>query len=121
VLAALYFIVLEFCVVCALALLFSSFSTPIMSAVFTFALFVIGSLADDLRGFARITHGLPGAIATAIAYLVPNFSAFNIINQAAHGEAVPGQLILYNSIYALLYSATAIAGAVLVFQRRNLK
>ena len=121
VLAALYFIVLEFSVVCALALLFSSFSTPIMSAVFTFALFVIGSLADDLRGFARITHGLSGAIATAIAYLVPNFSAFNIINQAAHGEAVPGQLILYNSIYALLYSATAIAGAVLVFQRRNLK
>jgi Cu-processing system permease protein len=121
VLAALYFIVLEFFVVCALALLFSSFSTPIMSAVFTFALFVIGSLADDLRGFARITHGLPGAIATAIAYLIPNFSAFNIINQAAHGEAVPGQLILYNSVYALLYSATAIAGAVLIFQRRNLK
>ena len=121
VLAALYFIVLEFFVVCALALLFSSFSTPIMSAVFTFALFVIGSLADDLRGFARITHGLPGAFATAIAYLVPNFSAFNIINQAAHGEAVPGQLILYNSVYALLYSATAIAGAVLIFQRRNLK
>ncbi len=121
VLAALYFIVLEFFVVCALALLFSSFSTPIMSAVFTFALFVIGSLADDLRGFARITHGLTGAIATGIAYLVPNFSAFNIINQAAHGDAVPGQLILYNSLYALLYSATAIAGAVLIFQRRNLK
>jgi hypothetical protein len=37
VLAALYFIVLEFFVVCALALFFSSFSTPIMSAVFSFA------------------------------------------------------------------------------------
>ena len=35
VLAALYFIVLQFLIVCALALLFSSFSTPLMSAVFT--------------------------------------------------------------------------------------
>ena len=57
VLVALYFIVLQFLIVCALALFFSSFSTPLMSAVFTFALFVIGSLAEDLRGFARITHG----------------------------------------------------------------
>jgi ABC-type transport system involved in multi-copper enzyme maturation permease subunit len=121
VLLALYFIVLEFFIVCALALLFSSFSTPIMSAVFTFALFVIGSLADDLRGFARITKGAAGVVATALAYLVPNFSAFNIINEAAHGAAVPGRMVLYNTAYALLYSAMAISGAVLIFQRRNLK
>jgi Cu-processing system permease protein len=121
VLAALYFIVLEFLIICALALLFSSFSTPLMSAVFTFALFVIGSLAEDLRGFARITEGLPGVVATALAYLVPNFVSFNIINQAAHGDAVPGRLILYNTLYALLYSAMALSGAVLIFQRRNLK
>jgi ABC-type transport system involved in multi-copper enzyme maturation permease subunit len=121
VLIALYFIVLEFLIVCALALLFSSFSTPLMSSVFTFALFLIGSLADDLRGFARMTHGLTGALATGVAYLVPNFSAFNIINQAAHGDPVPGRLIAYNTAYALLYSAMTISGAVLIFQRRNLK
>lgn len=121
VMVALYFIVLEFLIVCALALFFSSFSTPLMSAVFTFALFVIGSLSEDLRGFASITHGLGGWIATALAYVVPNFSALNVINRVAHGDPVPGQLILYNTIYAVLYSTMAISGAVLVFQRRNLK
>jgi Cu-processing system permease protein len=121
VLVALYFIVLEFLIVCAVSLLFSSFSTPLLSALFTFALFIIGSLADDLRGFARFTQGFTGNIATAIADLVPNFSAFNIINQAAHGYPVPGRLIIYNTLYALLYSAMAISGAVLIFQRRNLK
>src|SRR5450631_3998971 len=60
VLVALYFIVLQFLIVCALALFFSSFSTPLMSAVFTFALFVIGSLAEELRGFAKITQGAAG-------------------------------------------------------------
>jgi Cu-processing system permease protein len=121
VLVALYFIVLQFFIVCALALFFSSFSTPLMSAVFTFALFVIGSLAEDLRRFARITHGLGGWLATGIAYLVPDFSALNVISQVAHGDAVAGRLILYNTAYALLYTAMAISGAVLIFQRRNLK
>jgi hypothetical protein len=45
----------------------------------------------------------------------------NVISQAAHGDTIPGHLILYNSVYALLYSAMAISGAVLIFQRRNLK
>ncbi len=121
VLAALYLIVLQFFMVCALALFFSSFSSPLLSAVFTFALFVIGSLSDDLRGFAGIARGIGAWIATAIAYLVPNFSALNVINTVAHGEAIAGRLILYNTIYALLYSTVAIAAAVLVFQRRNLK
>ena len=121
VLVALYFIVLQFLIVCALALFFSSFSTPLMSAVFTFALFIIGSLAEDLRGFARIAHGAGGLVATAIAYLVPNFSALNVISQVAHGDAVAGRLILYNTLYSLLYSAMVISGAVLIFQRRNLK
>jgi ABC-type transport system involved in multi-copper enzyme maturation permease subunit len=121
VLVALYFIVLQFLIVCALALFFSSFSTPLLSAVFTFALFVIGSLTGDLRGLATITPGLGGWLATVTSYLVPNFSALNVINQVAHGDAIPGRLILYNSVYALLYSTMTIAGAVLIFQRRNLK
>ena len=121
VIAALYFIVLQFFIVCALAIFFSSFSTPLMSAVFTFALFVIGSLSEDLRTLAKASHGIGGWMATAIAYLIPNFSALNVVNRVAHGDSLPGRLILYNTIYAVLYSAMAISGAVLVFQRRNLK
>lgn len=121
VVVALYFIVLQFLIVCSLALLFSTFSTPLLAAVFTFALFVIGSLSDDLRGFARVAHGVVGWIATAVAYLVPNFSVLNVINSVAHGDAVAGRLILYNTVYALLYSTVAISGAVLIFQKRNLK
>src|SRR5947199_2253507 len=64
VLVALYFIVLQFVIVTALALLFSSFSSPLMAAVFAFALFVIGSFSEDLRGFAAIAHGVTRWLAT---------------------------------------------------------
>jgi Cu-processing system permease protein len=121
ILTALYFIVLQFFMVCALALLFSSFSSPMLAAVFTFALFVIGNLSEDLRGVAAVAKGVSGWIATAVAYIVPNFAALNVANQVAHGETIAGRLIVYNSLYSLLYSAMAISGAVLIFQRRNLK
>ena len=68
-----------------------------------------------------MADGAEGWLATAIAYLIPNFSALNVISQVAHGDPVPGRLILYNSLYAVLYAAMAISGAVLIFQRRNLK
>jgi Cu-processing system permease protein len=121
VLVALYFIILQFLMITALALLFSSFSSPLLSAVFAFALFVIGSFAEDLRGFAALTSGFARWIVTGLAYLLPNFTALNVIGSVAHGQAVPGHLILYNSVYALFYSAMALSGAVLIFEHRNLK
>jgi len=121
ILVALYLIVLQFLIICSLALLFSSFSSPLLAAVFAFSLFVIGSFAEDLRGFAAMTHGLTRWLATGAAYLVPNFSAFNVISSIAHEQPVRGPLILGNSIYALFYAGMALSGAVLIFEHRNLK
>src|SRR5689334_19528766 len=121
VLIAVYFIVLQFLMITALALLFSSFSSPLLSAVFAFSLFVIGTFAEDLRGFAAIAHGFTRWLATAAAYLVPNFSALNVINQVAHGEPVGRQLVVYHTAYALAYTVAVVAGATLIFERGSLK
>jgi len=121
ILVALYFIVLEFLIITALALLFSSFSSPLLSAVFAFSLFVIGSFSEDLRGFAAMTQGATRWLATGAAYLVPNLSSLNVITSVAHEQPVAAQLIVSNTLYALLYAGMAICGAVLIFERRNLK
>ena len=121
ILVALYFIILEFLIICSLALLFSSFSSPLLSAVFAFSLFVIGNFAEDLRNFAGMTHGFTRWLATGAAYLVPNFSAFNVISSIAHEQPVAGQLILQNTLYALFYAIMALSGAVVIFENRDLK
>lgn len=121
IIVALYFIILQFIIVTALSLLFSSFSSPLLSAVFAFALFVIGSFSEDLRGFAKMASGLQHWLAIAAAYLVPNLSAMNVISSVAHGQPVSSDLILYNTAYALTYAAMALSAAVLIFERRNLK
>ncbi len=120
-LVALYFIVLQFLIITALALLFSAFSTPVESAVLAFALFVVGSFAEDLRGFAAMAHGVTKWLATGAAYLVPNLSALNVINSVAHEQPVALQLVVANTAYALLYAGMALCGAVLIFEHRNLK
>jgi hypothetical protein len=60
-------------------------------------------------------------LATAVAYLVPNFASFNVISRVAHEMPISSSLVLYNTAYSLLYAAAAIAGAVLIFEHRNLK
>jgi ABC-type transport system involved in multi-copper enzyme maturation permease subunit len=121
VLVALYFIILQFVIITALALLFSSFSSPLLSAVFAFSLFVIGSFAEDLRGFARLSHGITRWMATGAAYLVPNFSALNVISQVAHETSVSSRLIAYNTAYAVVYTLAVLSATALIFERRNLK
>jgi len=121
VLVALYFLVLQFVMVTAIALLFSSFSSPLLSAVLAFSLFLIGTFAEDLRGFAAISEGVTRVAATAVAYITPNFAALNVISQVAHSQPIGGELVLFNTLYALTYAGAALAGAVLIFERRNLK
>lgn len=120
-LVALYFILLELVVITAITLLFSTYSSPMLSAVFTLAILVIGTFAEDLRGFAEMMHGLPRWLTLCVSRIVPNFASYNVISSVAHGQAVPVSLIFYNSVYALLYAAVAVSGAVLIFEHRNLK
>ncbi len=120
-LVALYFLLLEFVIVTAVAILFSSFSTPIFSAIFSFALFVVGTFGNDLRTFAAASHGFTKVVVTAAAYLVPNLATFNVISLVAHEQVIPGRLVALNTAYALCYSAVVVAGAVMIFDRRNMK
>jgi hypothetical protein len=121
VLVAIYFIVLQFLITTALALFFSSFSSPLLSAVFTFCLFIAGSFAEDLRGFVGLSHGLQHWMAVIAVYAIPNFSALNIINPVAHGNGVSGQLVFWNTAYALVYIVAVLSGAIVIFEYRNLK
>ena len=120
-LIAVYFTLLEFLIITAITLLFSSFSTPIFSAIFAFAVFGIGSFGEDLRNFADLAHGMTKWAAKAVAYLLPNFASLNVISQVAHNQPIASSLILFNTFYALLYAAAVTAGAVLIFEHRNLK
>ena len=121
-LEAIYLILLELALVTGIALLFSCLSTPILSAVYTFALFVIGNFLGDMRDFGNQSSAAGVRVLTHVLYyLLPNFSDFNVISRAAHGERVASVFLAGNSLYALLYVAVLISGAVLIFEEREFR
>jgi ABC-type transport system involved in multi-copper enzyme maturation permease subunit len=122
ILVAVYFIVLELALVTALALLFSCFSSPMLSTLFTLAIYITGIFSQDIREFGEVTKN-PAleAVTRVLYYLLPNFHNFNSIAAASHGDPIPPSLIAQNTLYALLYVTLLLLGASTVFSRRNLK
>ena len=112
----------ELCIVTAIALFFSTFSTPILSAVFSFGLFVAGRFSADLRNFNQaIESPVANALTTALYWVLPNLAAFDVRAQVVHGQAVPAGAIGFSAVYAVLYISALLVASVAVFARRDFK
>lgn len=119
---AIYFILLQLSLVTAICLFFSCFSTPVLAAIFTFLLFVVGSFSSDIRTFGELTENASlKAITSFLYYLLPNFSDFSIAGWVSHGKPVAANLVLLNTIYALCYGSVLLGSSVLIFSRRDLQ
>jgi ABC-type transport system involved in multi-copper enzyme maturation permease subunit len=119
---AVLLIYLELMIITGVALLFSTFSSPALSALLTFLVFVIGHFSTDLKGLSH-SMGSTGArwLFSFLYYLLPNFSNYSFITPAAHGHTPPGTSLAVALLYALLYIVAILASATLVFSRRNFK
>jgi len=121
ILVAIYFILLQFMMMTAIAMLYSTYSSPLLSSIFAFSTFVIGTFSEDLHNFATGATGIAKWIMTAVAYVIPNFSSLNVISQVAHGAPVAGALVLHNTVYASTYSLVLLLCAAAIFENRNFK
>lgn len=121
-LVAIGLVFAELMLVTALALFFSTFSSPLLSALLTLGLWVAGHFNSDLRHFENVLD-LPGvsAVALALYYLIPNLAPFNIKAEVVHGIAVSWSHVGYTLVYAALYITALLAAATAIFRRRDFK
>lgn len=119
---AVLLIYMELMLLTAVALLFSSFSSPALSALLTFFVFIIGNFSADLKTFAA-SLGTRSAqwFFGALYYLLPNLSHFNFITHAAYGRTPSLASVLIASGYTCAYISVLLAAATLIFNRRNFK
>ncbi len=121
-LPAIALIVLELLLVTAIALFFSTFSGPFLSAAFTFGLWVIGHFNEDLRNFESVVEStLAASLARALYYVLPNFAAFDVKTQVVQGLPVPWSYVMATTLYGVIYIALLLTAAVTVFSRRDFK
>lgn len=121
-LKAIALIVVELLLVTAVALFFSTFSSPFLSALLTIGLWTIGTFNADLRTFEAVVESRAAAwLARALYYVLPDFAAFDVKLQAVHGLAVPWSYVAATAAYGLVYVALLLTGAVMIFSRRDFK
>ncbi len=112
----------ELSIVTAIAVFFSTFSTPILSAALTFGLFIAGRFSADLRDFNQVIDSpVANVVTSALYWVLPNLSPFDVRAQVVHGQPVTGTYIVLSAAYAALYIAGLVLAAIAVFGRRDFK
>lgn len=119
---AILLIYFELTILTGVALLFSSFSSPALSALLTFFVFIIGHFSADLKTLATSLGSTAARwFFQAIYYTVPNFATYSYITPASYGKTPGAAHLAAATLYALAYVVVILAGATLIFSRRNFK
>ena len=117
-------VIMEMGVVIAFAILFSTFSTPVLSAFLTFFLWIIGNATLDILGHV-ITYQEHrhltwlAEIFRGIYLPLPQLGVFNIIRYTLYAE--PLKFTLFPYLYGVVYSAGILSIAMLIFSRKDIK
>jgi ABC-type transport system involved in multi-copper enzyme maturation permease subunit len=121
-LGAVFLTFVELSIVTAIALFFSTFSTPLLSAALTFGVFVAGRFSADLRNFDQaVDSPVAAGVANALYWVLPNLSSFDVRAQIVHGQPVSAGYLALMTGYGALYIGALIVAATVIFSRRDFK
>jgi len=125
---ALFLTFVEMMLITAVAIFFSSASTPILSAIFTTVIFFSGQLTKwvvELGASLKQTAPWVGKVVYALYLMLPNLHNFNIRREAVLATqsnlqiAIPAREMIDCTIYGVAYTLAVLLAAHLIFNRRN--
>jgi len=119
-LIAIAYIFLELVLITAVAILFSSFSTPILSSIFSLSFYLIGHLSWGLEVLIKkMQAGAGRAVAQFLYIFLPDLENFNFKMEVVHGLPIPAGIFVYSFLYGVFYTAFILGLAILIFRRRD--
>lgn len=117
------FTALEVSIITCLCLVFTAFSSPFLTAIFTVSVFLVGRSADTL---ARLPEAMFGPaikqLGIALSYVFPNLMIYVPSRDLLTGEAAGVSFVTYASLATLQaasWSLGLLTLAALVFRRRD--
>ena len=121
-LIAIGLIFAELMLVTALALFFSTFSSPLLATLMTIGLWVAGHFNADLRNFENVVDNpVVIAIARGAYYVLPNLAPFDVKAEVVYGMPIAARAVGFTLLYALVYITLLLTAAVTIFRRRDFK
>ena len=112
---------LQFAMIAAVAVFFSTFTSATLSAIFTLSLVAAGHLASDLIRYWSKQGSVFGWMGKAVYVLVPNLEALNLKEAMVYKDALAAGPLAASFAYGALYSVGVAALAAAIFTRRDLR
>jgi len=115
-------IYMELVLLTCLATFFSTFTTPVLSAIFTISLFILGHLTGYLHFIAdqsKVAVVKWGG--RALFYLLPNLEVFNWKNDVAYEQLPSMSIVGLATGYLFCYAACILALSCFLFARKDFK
>ncbi len=121
-LKAIFLIYLKLALLVAVALLFSTFTSSILAALFTGFIYVTGYFSSDLKNLESVVESafLP-QVTRVLYYVLPNFKNFDVKAAVVAGDPVPLSQLSWATAYAAIYVALLLVASCWIFRQRNLK
>jgi ABC-type transport system involved in multi-copper enzyme maturation permease subunit len=120
-LEAIYPIYLGLVLVVALALFFSTLTSPALAAVCTAGLVIAGRLSDVIRNMRDVAPGVPDWLPAALYHALPNFRNFDLKDRVVYGDPIPAQTLVWVTAYGVSYAALLMLAGVAAFRKRDLQ
>ena len=118
---AMGLVLLELALVTAVALFFSSFTTPYLAGMFTIALWIIGHLLGDLRAFGEHSQSVSlDWLMSVLYWSLPNLDRLDVTAWAASGQPADARVAV-SGLYAVGYSTILLLASVILFRRRDFR
>ncbi len=119
-LLAILFIFIELVLLTAVAILFSCFSTPILSSLFSLSFYLIGHFSWGFQTLLQRTKSAALRLfIQALSIVLPDLESFNFKTEVVHGLTVLPRFYLFSALYGIVYTLFILMLAILIFKKRD--
>lgn len=119
----IFLVFIKLAMITAAAVLFSSYSTPILAGMFTISFYLIGTTSWYIMKLIDEIDASPfvSSLIRSLAFLMPDFTFLDAKEQVLYENAISLNTVVGATAYGLLYSGILLVLAILVFERKDLK
>ncbi|MFQ6068951.1 MAG: ABC transporter permease [Candidatus Aminicenantales bacterium] len=119
-LGAIYLIFIELCLITSVAIFFSTFSSPILSSLFSLSFYLIGHLSWGFQALIqKMKPGATRAVVKAVYLILPDLENFNIKTEVVHALPLPFEHFVLSTLYGIFYALFVLTIAFLIFKNRD--
>jgi hypothetical protein len=113
---------LEMALFLAFAIFVTTFSSSLLSIIYTSAVFFAGHIVSSLLADAQAMGigGIKFLIIKVLYYILPNLEKFNIRDIAVHPVAMPFSSFFLALCYAAVYIIFLLVAATWIFEKKEL-